>query len=251
MSDFLTRLVMHAGRALEVIRPRPLSRFEDPVRPSGASEEITFPVARQSRTPFVTPDDGTERARRTAPSARDSVFAPEHRTRASDPPTDRSAAQPPHPTVQVHPPSAMREPETGTGTSPETVRHETSHTITRIVEQAVRPETRPHTSVDDSIPARTASQAKAANRLAPLPPTQPRVPFVRPADVQASTRDARQVPAPPPPETPARSDLTVEITIGRVDVRAVMPPSPKVRESRTPKPELSLDDYLQGRGRRT
>jgi hypothetical protein len=77
------------------------------------------------------------------------------------------------------------------------------------------------------------------------------MPFVRPADVQASTRDARQAPTPPPSETRVPADLTVEITIGRVDVRAVTPPAAKARASRTSNPELSLEDYLQRRGRRT
>jgi hypothetical protein len=44
-------------------------------------------------------------------------------------------------------------------------------------------------------------------------------------------------------------DVTVEVTIGRVDVRAVLPPRPQPRDSRLRPPELSLDDYLRQRGR--
>lgn len=40
---------------------------------------------------------------------------------------------------------------------------------------------------------------------------------------------------------------TINVTIGRIDVRAVNPPPPIKREIRKPKPTLSLDDYLQQR----
>jgi hypothetical protein len=255
MSDFLTRLVMHAGRAVDVIRPRPLSRFEAPPRASHESteDEIARPVPRQSRTLVVTADDETERRRTVpeVPAKRDAVPMPEARARDSRSPAGRSVAQSPHPTVKVDPAVAMRPAETRPATQPETIRHETTHTITKIVEQVVRPEERSHGGLDDGIRSRTGGELKIADRLAPLAPTHSRAAFVKPAVVEAATRGARQPPVPPIPEIAATGGLTVEITIGRVDVRAVMPTAPKSRESRSSKPELSLDDYLQQRGRRT
>lgn len=254
MSDFLTRLVMHAGRAVDVIRPRPLSRFEapPPAWHESSEDEIGPSVPRQSRALFVTPDEETGRGQTVpeVPAKRDDVPMPESRARASVP-TDRSVTQSPHPTVQVDPAVALRPSETRPAAQPETVRHETTHTITKIVEQVVRREERSQAGVDEGSPSRKTSEPKIADRLVPIAPTHLRPPLVQPAVVEASTRAARQPPVPPIPEIAATGDVTVEITIGRVDVRAVIPTGPKPRESRTSKPELSLDDYLQQRGRRT
>jgi hypothetical protein len=255
MSDFLTRLVMHAGRAVDVIRPRPLSRFEAPPPASheSAEDEGAPSAPRQSRAWFVTPDDETEREHAVpeVTDKRNAVPMSEPRARDSRPPADRSVAQSPHPTVQVDPAVAMKPSETRPAAQPETIRHETTHTITKIVEQVVRREERSHAGVDDDSPSRKTSAPKIADRLAPLAPTHPRAPFVKPAVVEAAARGARQPPVPQIPEIAATGEVTVEITIGRVDVRAVMPTGPKPRESRASKPELSLDDYLQQRGRRT
>jgi hypothetical protein len=255
MSDFLTRLVLHAGRAVDVIRPRPLSRFEAPPPASheSAGDEGALSAPRQSRTLFVTPDDETERGQ-TVPEVtakRNAVPMSEPSARDSRPPADRSVAQSPHPTVHVDPAVALRPSVTRPTALPETIRHETTHTITKIVEQVVRREERSHAGVDDGSPSRKTSELKIPDRLAPLAPTHSRSPLVKPAVVEAATRAARQPPVPPIPERAATGDVTVEITIGRVDVRAVMPTGPKPRESRTSRPELSLDDYLQQRGRRT
>ncbi|NMG11111.1 hypothetical protein [Brasilonema sp. UFV-L1] len=45
-------------------------------------------------------------------------------------------------------------------------------------------------------------------------------------------------PSPPP---------TIQVTIGRIDVRAVTPPAPKQTTRTPPAPKLSLDDYLKSR----
>ncbi len=45
---------------------------------------------------------------------------------------------------------------------------------------------------------------------------------------------------------------TIRVTIGRIEVRAVMPQAPSLRQRVTPAPKLTLDDYLRSRngGRR-
>ncbi len=66
--------------------------------------------------------------------------------------------------------------------------------------------------------------------------------------------DARLLPAaskgtaPERDEQGPRAEPPIQVTIGRVEVRAVMPSAPPVR----PRPKiqtLSLDDYLHGRHR--
>lgn len=59
--------------------------------------------------------------------------------------------------------------------------------------------------------------------------------------VRASAREGVAQPAPPP---------TIEVTIGRIEVRAVTPPAaapPRPRERHEP-PRMSLDDYLRAQG---
>jgi len=49
-----------------------------------------------------------------------------------------------------------------------------------------------------------------------------------------------------PSETPA-GPPSVQVTIGRVEVRAIMPPSSAPPRRLPPRPRLSLDDYLKQR----
>ena len=251
MSDFLTRLVMHAGRAVDVIRPRPLSRFEEPARASheSAEDEIARAIPRHSHRLL---DDREERAR-TAPDlphAHDSVTIIEQKARDVRP-SDRSPEPSPHPTVRIDPPMEVRPPDTRPATHSETIRHETTHTITKVVEQVVRREERAQVRLEDGGSSRTTHDRNTGDRVSTMAPTLAPAPQVKPAVVNAAARAERQAPAPPIAEVGASGGLTVEITIGRVDVRAVMPTAPKRRESRTSTPALSLDDYLQQRGRRT
>ena len=68
---------------------------------------------------------------------------------------------------------------------------------------------------------------------------------VRPAIAQAATTNtqAREANTQPP---------TIEVTIGRIEVRAVTPPAPPPPRQRQSPPKMSLDDYLraQSGGRR-
>lgn len=64
---------------------------------------------------------------------------------------------------------------------------------------------------------------------------------------QSSLREAREEIAFPEPSFPSS---TIRVTIGRVEVRAIMPPSPPTRTKPTrPGPTLSLEDYLKQRNK--
>ena len=45
----------------------------------------------------------------------------------------------------------------------------------------------------------------------------------------------------------SRTEPTIRVTIGRIEVRAVSPPEPPPRRTKQPAPKMSLDDYLRSR----
>jgi hypothetical protein len=73
---------------------------------------------------------------------------------------------------------------------------------------------------------------------------QPASGSVRPATVARTTQ-----PDFPPAASPTAAPPTIQITIGRIDVRAI-PPAPPPRPMRAAaRPALGLDAYLKQRGR--
>jgi hypothetical protein len=48
-------------------------------------------------------------------------------------------------------------------------------------------------------------------------------------------------------EAPTKTEPTIQVTIGRIEVRAVMHQTSKPQQREAPKPKLSLDDYLRQR----
>jgi hypothetical protein len=87
----------------------------------------------------------------------------------------------------------------------------------------------------------------AINRFAEREPAG--VAHDRPSEEAASLR----TPSPGPPAALAVQQLagaqpTIRVTIGRVELRAVMPQQP-TRPAVAPSPKVSLDDYLRSRNR--
>jgi hypothetical protein len=82
-----------------------------------------------------------------------------------------------------------------------------------------------------------------AAEKAPREPAPPEALVVKP---QVST-DRTEVEWSEPEFTAAEAPPSVRITIGRVDVRAVMPPSPARTVKSAARKALSLDDYLKQR----
>jgi hypothetical protein len=92
--------------------------------------------------------------------------------------------------------------------------------------------TQPQPSAAPPVPAATPP------RPAPLPTVSPR---------NAARRQAATAPQPAPRAT-ARELPPIEVTIGRIEVRAVTGASSASRGTSTAAPKLSLDQYLRDRG---
>jgi hypothetical protein len=84
--------------------------------------------------------------------------------------------------------------------------------------------------------------------IQPMPPVTAAPAAIRPEQIKpfipANGRSANHQPPVTPPPEPAP---TVQITIGRIEVRATPPPPAKAEQKQPRTPVLSLDDYLRQR----
>jgi len=104
----------------------------------------------------------------------------------------------------------------------------------------------PRTTDEYSAPMQPAPSVRPiARELSSVPTlaaTQP-LPVVVPRTGSAARRTAQLAQGEPRKAEPVR------VTIGRVEVRAMLTPQPRRTSTRTASPSLSLDDYLRNRGR--
>jgi len=222
MNDYLGRLIARSVGGTEsvgdVIRPRVPSLFE--------------PADIASQQPPM--ESSFERSRSTSASMQSSTFdEPERRSPSIDRPAP-SSILPRHRDV-LSPDKAADEPAL-------MHRGNLRHTAQSNVHE---PRQRN---------ARSAPAVYNADQLDDLKASLP-----RPDDVQAFSRTPSLESV--RPNTQARSFLdapqpdraappVVRVTIGRIDVRAVMPAGDTRRQNKPTAPKLSLDDYLARRGTR-
>ena len=75
--------------------------------------------------------------------------------------------------------------------------------------------------------------------------------IVRPERVTARGRADSPLRATTNTRPSMQTPPTIKVTIGRIEVRAVLPPAPRAQETALPRPAMSLDDYLKSmRGER-
>lgn len=227
MSGFLASLVARARGEAQVIRPRLPSRFEMPMAdtpadnafgeiveefppeaPPSAQPALDDPVAKPDTPPQPAP--GTLGVRRPAtPGTEDASVPP-----AAAPEQRANEFAPPTAAIGSPVPGAPSRAEHASSApsppGPITVIRETVET--RIVPQPI-------------VPARV--------NVAPAPPA----------------RTGQNVPpfVPRQQQNPARQQ-TIEVTIGRIEVRATQPASVPNRAA-APSPVMGLDDYLRARAR--
>lgn len=98
---------------------------------------------------------------------------------------------------------------------------------------------------------RTPSHRAGDARVASEPPARRvAVPALRPAPLEPTARQRSDVSPRPalPRRRAAETEPTIRVTIGRVEVRAVTPPSrPPSKPAELRRPPLSLDEYLERR----
>ena len=270
MSDFLSTLLARArgeapGESPAIpIRPRPLARFEPPSSAGwdalsfGAESSAAEPsppspgnpplplTPPESRSPtHVTPADHASDPRPlTAPTAMPHAPRPAAHDRqqpdpAARPPAELSPAPPATPPLTPQQPPA---PPAGEGARPSrppiepspaeepraaSLRVQPALTIIHESERHVGP-TAPTSEPTDKLPAHLepALPAPRAGRLEPALPAVPEAPVQSPA---------------------ATPEPVINVTIGRVEIRAAaVAPAPE-RKPRPEPPVLSLDDYLRRR----
>jgi hypothetical protein len=97
-------------------------------------------------------------------------------------------------------------------------------------------------SIEQSAPARSATTAVSSPSSPPEPAIPPTSPLVTPPIVLVPP-----LPKPDKPAAPSKAPPTIQVTIGRVEVRATPPPTPVPKKRRHTAPVMSLDNYLRQR----
>lgn len=209
MSDYLSNLIARSFNQREIIQPRLLSRFERP---------------QQSGEPVVEQILELEREDRALQSPRVSLSSPRETLKAnflSQPPTSDLL------------PSSPTQPIARESVAPSTPT-EQKFTPAQIVQQRFVEQV----SVSKDAHATANPQSESPflpKRIAPrqTPPViQPQIVSL-PESVTSSVPIAKTEPP------------TVNVTIGRVEVRAIAPSSPPRQSPKPPTPNLSLEDYLR------
>jgi len=225
MSDYLTRLVERSLGVGEVVSPRLQSLFE----PRDAVAEpalVDEPIEAREERLVPAP----------SPSAKEATPAlPRRRT---EPPDEivvewESPAEPGSPHVAVEPAVSEREALARAESPVPTLRPQAD-------QGGERPSPEP--------PRRRTIVVRERQH----PPQSEPAARVRPRDPVPTGPYEVRLPLPPalqPPPVPAQAAPTdppvVRVTIGRVDVRAVLPPAPAERAAPQRAPRMTLDEYLR------
>jgi hypothetical protein len=214
VSDFLFRLAARALGSATVVQPRLASRFE----PAAGFEETVEVTSAREHDAALAPEAARVVPAPVAPALAERV----------PPPALEPAPRPPAPVSQGERASAAPSappPQTAPAIRVVTVEEkreqsETLHRERTILEEIVTREDRPAT---------------------PREPPPPRKPLELPARRAAARAPSAATERPEPAQT-------AEVTIGRVEVRAIhqAPPPPREAPARRG-PSLTLDDYLKQR----
>lgn len=235
MSDFLGRLAARQVGALTGVAPRLRSRFE----PGAIEEGVAMPEPPARLERRDEPDPPADRS--TAPPARQEHPAPRapahERMVLAEPPATRVDDES-EPGEQRAATRVL--PAPGSAESRELPRRDRSPAP----DESTRAEpARPVPAVTRAI--RVARVEEVERRSRPARAPQRSEPLVR-------MPEPRQAPVPrivgaPEPPRPAEKAPVVEVTIGRIEVRAVSPPPAAPARRDTSRTAPSLEEYLERR----
>ena len=284
MSDFLTNLAARALNRAEAARPRLASRFEPPFLAGAFPTAFAHDAETTATDAFVEPPSTqTTEARPSnfAPPHADSLTKPPPIARtefreASDAKSARR--QPSEATTQPdRPPLDDKLRLIPTASSSETTEHEPrqlkanaapgresrveqGEARARVEEQATAEGIRVSPGerfFDDAGLRRLEERVLRQEALQRERQQQAEAALMVPAAPRKFAEPRASVAPPlaqPPPALPAHGEIaephatSINVTIGRIDVRAVMPQTPApVRAAARPRPALSLEDYLKQR----
>ena len=243
MSDYLTRLVERSLGVGEVVSPRLQSLFEprDAVAgPALVDEPIEVREERLAPASEHAPRSDGEPAA-PSPSAKESTTA-----------SPRRRTEPPHDVV------VERESPAEPGSPPPAVEFAVSEREVLARAESPVPTLRPQDDQSGERPSPEPPRRRTVVvRERQHPPQSEPAARERRRDRVPTGPDEVRLPSPPalqPPPVPAQAAPTeppvVRVTIGRVEVRAVLPPAPPERATPRRAPRMTLDEYLrQGDGR--
>ncbi|MGH6871396.1 MAG: hypothetical protein ACREHE_07815 [Rhizomicrobium sp.] len=270
MSDFLGRLLQRRQSPLAEVRPRPRALFEDgPVRsgPAMTAQDETVDAAGTPRSPRAASE----------PQPSQPNAPPEFPALRSDPPrvasrTLETATVPPQrASTEIHRESVTRiETRTVEIVEREPVapfaipaRPEpalTAHPVRQDIRVAERHEPAARTEAGNHAPREPGNAAapvveRIETRLPPAPPSA--TPDMAPplAPVAAPSPPFERPLLAPPAQPPRReteirhadTEPVIQVTIGRIEVRAIEERETRPRKREAAAPVMSLDDYLRAR----
>jgi hypothetical protein len=242
-----TRADLHSGHLTAQKPPPPTSQ---PLL--GAAQ----PASLETPVPILQPVAGQPPVRRApqepAPSQPDLIPAPaadetgatpppsaieQHRRSVLEPAITRIVVERVAAPAEPRPPAARDETGTTPNHSPTESQRQPKLAIQRVAVERT------------AMPAEPRPPAIAHSESPPVQPTRPSAPATTAVEprvtpyVKPSAR-ARAEPAATPKPAP-----TIQVTIGRIEVRATPPPAPPQKQRSAP-PVMSLDEYLRQRARR-
>lgn len=220
----------------------PLPRPQTPSIPSPAmpaalqpASPTLTPPARQPASPSPLPPTPTLRPASPEPTPPPQKQPPvNHAPAAIQPAPPRQPVLAPPAPVNVTPTSRHHraEPQPATETHPPVIIREQITQLKQVIETRA-PSTPPLVETVREQPIQPAPPVKAA---------------IRPEQIKPFTPANGRAPHHQPPVTPPTEPTpTIQITIGRIEVRATPPPPAKVEQKQPRTPVMSLDDYLRQR----
>ena len=257
MSDFLTNLIQRALAPTSDLRPRLASRFEpqaggelgSQVEIEQASEAGPLPNGETSSSPAEQPPQSPSsvpvreplEARRTpvprANAAQDTGLRPKVEPSSAPEPT-RWGERTREPLPARSEPA--RESARPTGVRGDTYAAAPKASVREPTREPARMASRPEAAAQGEDKAAPPLQTRAvSSAVKPLEVHPRKAPSPRPRSVPAAQQKHAEAHSSAPSTPP-----DIHVTIGRVEVRAVVPPAP-ANTAAKPAPMLSLDEYLQ------
>jgi hypothetical protein len=227
-------------QVLKNTSPQPLLALEEPE----ASALETRPVRRPRVRDVPAPEENVETRLAPAPVKEATASSHEEHTHDVKPPVVAAPTMTPERTIETIVEKTI-EREVIKEQTPEEPAIREIQTFTQPTPEPQPPprDDTASTAQPSKVEVRHLPAPKQATPIKPLAPKNPaRYPTTALKTRAAARAEAKRRPEPPAP--------IINVTIGRVEVRATTPTTSKAQAARPAGPKLSLDDYLRSRAER-